>query len=78
VTYDLHGGNRIPKLGERRARSVAKLRASGLGVDRVMYLHDGSRTSSDSLLSVLTMLDGRGTRVERVGFAWQRGNVETR
>ena len=27
--FDLEGGNRIPKLGERKARSVADLRAAG-------------------------------------------------
>src|SRR5262249_4907006 len=34
--FDLAGGNRIPKISERRARSVAELRAAGVGVDRVL------------------------------------------
>src|SRR5438132_1223125 len=57
VHLDLGGGNRIPKAGERRARSVAELRAAGVGVDRVLLLHDGSPASSDLFQAVLTMLD---------------------
>jgi amino acid transporter/nucleotide-binding universal stress UspA family protein len=54
---DLAGGNRIPKISERRARSVAELRAAGVGVDRVMLVHDGSPGASDLFQAVLTMLD---------------------
>jgi amino acid transporter/nucleotide-binding universal stress UspA family protein len=54
---DLSGGNRIPKISERRARSVAELRAAGVGVDRVLLFHDGSQASSDLFQAVLTMLD---------------------
>jgi amino acid transporter/nucleotide-binding universal stress UspA family protein len=54
---DLAGGSRIPKISERRARSVAELRAAGVGVDRVLLLHDGSQASSDLFQAVLTMLD---------------------
>src|SRR5262249_53316364 len=36
VYLDLAGGNRIPKISERKARSVAELRAAGVGVDRVL------------------------------------------
>jgi nucleotide-binding universal stress UspA family protein len=57
VYLDLAGGNRIPKISERRARSVAELRAAGVGVDRVMLLHDGTAASSDLFNAVLTMLD---------------------
>jgi hypothetical protein len=57
VTYDLFGGNRIPKISERRARSVAELRASGVGIDRTIFLHDGTQASSDLFMSVLTLLD---------------------
>jgi nucleotide-binding universal stress UspA family protein len=57
VSNDLEGGNRIPKLGERRARSVAELRAAGVGVDRVLLAHDGTPADSDLFRSVLTMLD---------------------
>jgi amino acid transporter/nucleotide-binding universal stress UspA family protein len=57
VALDLAGGNRIPKISERQARSVAELRAAGVGVDRVLLLHDGSPASSDLFQAVLTMLD---------------------
>jgi amino acid transporter/nucleotide-binding universal stress UspA family protein len=56
---DLAGGNRIPKISERRARSVHELRAAGVGVDRVLLLHDGSPANSDLFQSVLTMLDDK-------------------
>jgi hypothetical protein len=54
---DLGGGNRIPKISERKARSVAELRAAGVGVDRVLLAHDGTANSSDLFHAVLTMLD---------------------
>jgi amino acid transporter/nucleotide-binding universal stress UspA family protein len=54
---DLAGGNRIPKISERSARSVAELRAAGVGVDRVLLAHDGSPANSDLFQAVLTMLD---------------------
>jgi hypothetical protein len=54
---DLAGGNRIPKISERKARSVAELRAAGVGVDRVLLAHDGSPANSDLFQAVLTMLD---------------------
>jgi amino acid transporter len=57
IYLDLAGGNRIPKISERQARSVAELRAAGVGVDRVLLLHDGSPASSDLFQAVLTMLD---------------------
>ncbi len=57
VSFDLEGGNRIPKISERQARSVAELRAAGIGVDRVLLAHDGTAVSSDLFKSVLTMLD---------------------
>jgi hypothetical protein len=56
---DLGGGNRIPKISERRARSVDELRAAGVGVDRVLLLHDGSPANSDLFHAVLTMLDDK-------------------
>lgn len=56
VTLDLDGGNRIPKAAERQARSVAELRAAGLGVRRVLLVHDGTRVSSDVFEWLLTML----------------------
>lgn len=57
VYLDLGGGNRIPKLSERQAKTVAELRAAGVGVDRVLLVHDGTRTGSDLFSAVLTMLD---------------------
>jgi nucleotide-binding universal stress UspA family protein len=57
ISHDLAGGNRIPRISERRARTVAELRAAGVGVDRVLLVHDGSRESSDLFQAVLTMLD---------------------
>jgi hypothetical protein len=54
---DLAGGNRIPKISERKARSVAELRAAGVGVDRVLLIHDGSPAASDLFQAVVTMLD---------------------
>ncbi|HEY7330167.1 MAG TPA: APC family permease [Gemmataceae bacterium] len=56
---DLAGGNRIPKISERKARSVAELRAAGVGVDRVLLLHDGSPANSDLFQAVVTMLDAQ-------------------
>ena len=57
VHLDLGGGSRIPKIGERRARSVADLRAAGVGVDRVLLIHDHTPQSSDLFQDLLTMLD---------------------
>ncbi len=54
---DLNGGNRIPKISERKARTVAELRAAGIGVDRVLMVHSGSPRGSDLFQDVLTMLD---------------------
>jgi nucleotide-binding universal stress UspA family protein len=56
---DLAGGNRIPKISERKARTVAELREAGVGVDRVLLTHDGTTASSDLFQSVLTMLDDK-------------------
>jgi nucleotide-binding universal stress UspA family protein len=57
VTFDLEGGSRIPRISERQARSVAELRAAGVGVDRVLFVHSGTPACSDLFHSVLTMLD---------------------
>jgi amino acid transporter/nucleotide-binding universal stress UspA family protein len=56
VTFDLDGGNRIPKAAERRARSVAELRNAGIGIQRVLMVHDGTQSSSDVFDWLLTML----------------------
>jgi amino acid transporter len=57
IYLDLGGGNRIPKISERQARTVAELRAAGVGVDKVLMAHDGSPACSDLFQAVLTMLD---------------------
>ncbi|MCE9544798.1 MAG: amino acid permease [Planctomycetia bacterium] len=57
VYLDLAGGSRIPTFSARRARSVAELRAAGVGVDRVLLAHDGTQAGSDLCHSALTMLD---------------------
>src|SRR5262249_14970599 len=36
MALDLGGGSRVPKISERRARTVAELRAAGVGFDRVL------------------------------------------
>jgi hypothetical protein len=56
LTFDLDGGNRIPKAAERQARSVAELRDAGIGVRRVLLVHDGTRVSSDVFEWLLTMV----------------------
>jgi amino acid transporter/nucleotide-binding universal stress UspA family protein len=55
--FDLAGGNRIPRLGERRARSVAELREAGIGIRHVLLVHDRTSLGSDLFADVLTMLD---------------------
>jgi amino acid transporter len=57
VYLDISGGNRIPKLSERKARSVEELRAAGVGVNRVLMYHDGTTHGSDLFRLVLTTLD---------------------
>jgi amino acid transporter/nucleotide-binding universal stress UspA family protein len=57
VYLDLNGGNRIPKISERKARSVAELRSAGVGVDRVLLVHEVSPGGKDLFQAVLTMLD---------------------
>jgi amino acid transporter/nucleotide-binding universal stress UspA family protein len=58
VSVDLEGGNRIPKSAERRARSVAELREAGIGIQRVLLVHDSTQASSDVFEWLLTMLSG--------------------
>jgi amino acid transporter len=56
LSFDLHGGNRIPTADERLARSVGDLRAAGVGIQRVLFLHDGAAASHDVFEWLLTML----------------------
>ena len=59
VCLDLGGGNRIPKISERQARSVAELRSAGVGVNHALLVHSGTAEGSDLFKAVLTMLDAR-------------------
>jgi amino acid transporter/nucleotide-binding universal stress UspA family protein len=56
VSFDLDGGNRIPRAADRLARSVNELRAAGIGVRKVLMVHNGSLTSHDVFEWLLTML----------------------
>jgi hypothetical protein len=57
VNYDIAGGNRIPRISHRQARTVAELRAAGVGVRRVLMVHDNTPHASDLFDAVLTALD---------------------
>jgi amino acid transporter/nucleotide-binding universal stress UspA family protein len=57
VHYDIGGGNRIPHISERKARTVAELRAAGVGVQRVLMVHDNTSHARDLFETVLTTLD---------------------
>ena len=57
VYFDLEGGSRIPKITERQAKTVAELRAAGIGVNRVLMAHDGTQTNDDLFRIAMTMLD---------------------
>ena len=59
VCLDLGGGNRIPKISERQARSVDELRSAGVGVSRALLVHSGTAEGSDLFKAVITMLDPR-------------------
>ncbi len=61
IYYDLAGGARIPRITERQARSVAELRAAGIGVNSVLFFHDGTSESTDLFAALLTMLDPQVT-----------------
>jgi hypothetical protein len=56
VYYDIDGGHRIPKMADK-ARSIEELRASGAGVKRMLFVHDGTHACTDLFQSVVTMLD---------------------
>jgi hypothetical protein len=56
VSFDLDGGNRIPRAAERLAKSVSELRAAGIGVRRVLLAHDGTSASHDVFEWLLTMI----------------------
>jgi hypothetical protein len=54
---DLGGGNRIPRISERKARTVDELRSAGVGVSHALLVHSGTADGSDLFKAVLTMLD---------------------
>lgn len=56
---DLAGGKRIPTIRERRARSVADLRAAGIGIRRVLLLLPASVRGQEQewFETLLTLLD---------------------
>jgi hypothetical protein len=56
---DLAGGNRIPTISERQAKSVDDLRAAQQGVERVLLMHDGKTSSSDLFHCLLTLIDDK-------------------
>lgn len=74
VHFDLGGGNRIPKISERKARSVAELRAAGVGIQRVLLVHDGSPEESDLFQAVLTMLDP-GVKLDVASIASEKAEA---
>lgn len=57
VHYDIGGGSRIPRVSERKARTVGELRAAGIGIRRVLMVHDNTPHAADLFEAVLTMLD---------------------
>lgn len=57
VHFDIGGGARVPRIGESKARTVAELRAGGVGVQRALLIHNATPEHSDVFESVLTMLD---------------------
>jgi amino acid transporter/nucleotide-binding universal stress UspA family protein len=78
VYLDLAGGNRIPKQGERRARSVAELRAIGVGVDHVFLVHDGTRAAHNAGSGGGAddrRLENRNPRCQRAGGGARAGRT---
>lgn len=60
VRLDIAGGSQIPRIGERTAaaaRTLAELRASWHGVEKLLLAYDGSSLSADFLDTVLSFLD---------------------
>ena len=60
VKLEVGGGGRVPHIGERSpvsARTLAELRASWHGVQRILLAYDGSALSQDFLDTVLSFLD---------------------
>jgi len=75
VRLDIAGGSQIPKLGEKTAaaaRSLAELRASWHGVQKLLLAYDGSSLSTDFFDTVLSFLDSH-VKVTLVDVSEQTG-----
>jgi hypothetical protein len=57
VHYDIGGGSRIPRISESKARTLAELRAAGIGVRRALMVHDNTLRANDLFDVVLTTID---------------------
>ncbi|MBS0266284.1 MAG: hypothetical protein JSS02_30420, partial [Planctomycetes bacterium] len=57
VHYDIGGGSRIPRISESKARTLAELRAAGIGVRRALMVHDNTLRANDLFDVVLTSID---------------------
>ncbi len=71
VRLDIAGGSQIPKVGERTAaaaRSLADLRASWHGVQKLLLAYDGSSLSTDFFDTVLSFLD-HGVKVTLIDIS---------
>ena len=69
MSMDLGGGNRIPKISERKARTVAELRAAGVGVSRVLLVHDGTQAQQRSVPGRPDHARSRGSPGRRADLA---------
>jgi nucleotide-binding universal stress UspA family protein len=60
VRLDIAGGSHIPRIGTRdleSARTLADLRSSWRGVEKLLLAYDGSALSADFLETVLSFID---------------------
>ncbi|MFN4259947.1 MAG: APC family permease [Gemmataceae bacterium] len=57
MRFDIAGGRHVPTVIDRLAHSVQELRQAGVGVRRVLLVHEGTAASSGLFRGVLTMLD---------------------
>ena len=57
VQFDIAGGNRIEKASDPGAKSSAALRDAGVGVRKILFLHDTTSEGSELLQALLSMVD---------------------
>jgi nucleotide-binding universal stress UspA family protein len=84
VYLDLAGGNRIPKISERQAKSVEELRLAGVGVNHALLVHPDTAEGSDLFKAVITMLDSHvamsvvplPTKAAANGESWVQQDVK--